>query len=256
MVARKDVPNFAPPINIDSIYDNDDTFSDWLLTKLLNAEIACYKAEKFKKLNERTRACLFDALYNDLHERNVRILQSLFSPSTDSESINDMATSVHSQLSTRVHEQTGSNLLQSQAIGSTTNLSNHSAAFKFSLLNTVRKAFKKSDNVKQAVPVGHRAATTTHSVPPSHVYTPTLGSPLKSPNSHQDINSGVHQPPPVGRNRSSTFDATSFKSSLLTKNQLEPQQAKDMFSTKKNGKAERLSKQIDYHNLYGKIGID
>ena len=78
MVARKDVPNFGPPINTDSIYENDDTFREWLLNKLLNAEVACYKAEKFRKLNERTRACLFDALYTDLHERNMHMLQAVF----------------------------------------------------------------------------------------------------------------------------------------------------------------------------------
>lgn len=50
VTARKDVPNFGPPISNDCIYENDDTFKDWLLNKLINAEYSCYKADKFKKL--------------------------------------------------------------------------------------------------------------------------------------------------------------------------------------------------------------
>ena len=51
VTARKDVPNFSPPITNDSIYENDPNFKDWILNKLMNAETACYKAEKFRKLN-------------------------------------------------------------------------------------------------------------------------------------------------------------------------------------------------------------
>lgn len=136
---------------------------------------------------------------------------------------------------------------------------NQSAAFKFSLLNTVRKAFKKSEPIKQAVPVSqaqlHRPAGQTHSVP-----TPQLRSPSKT-----DVHRGSFshdypgaEQPPVGRNRSSTFDSgNSYNSQqLLPKNQLEPQQPNSMFSNRKEAKAaDRLSKHIDYGNhLYGKIG--
>ncbi len=50
VTARKDVPNFSPPISDDCIYDLDQNFKEWLMTKMINAELACYKAEKFKKL--------------------------------------------------------------------------------------------------------------------------------------------------------------------------------------------------------------
>ena len=50
VTARKDVPNFGPPISSDCIYDHDKAFKDWLINKLINSETACYKAEKFKKL--------------------------------------------------------------------------------------------------------------------------------------------------------------------------------------------------------------
>lgn len=114
VIARKDVPNFSPPITAEGIYENDDSFKEWLMNKLLNAEQACYKAEKFKKLNERTRSALFGALYHDLHERNMRIMQSVFFNQQVEEDSNS-ASSVHSSFSSRVleHSNSGSNLLGS-----------------------------------------------------------------------------------------------------------------------------------------------
>lgn len=50
VTARKDVPNFGPPLSNDCIYDNDQAFKNWILNKLINAEYACFKAEKFKRL--------------------------------------------------------------------------------------------------------------------------------------------------------------------------------------------------------------
>uniref|UniRef100_A0A8B9HTZ6 RAP1 GTPase activating protein n=1 Tax=Astyanax mexicanus TaxID=7994 RepID=A0A8B9HTZ6_ASTMX len=42
-------------------------FHEFLFTKLINAEYACYKAEKFAKLEERTRSALLETLYEELH---------------------------------------------------------------------------------------------------------------------------------------------------------------------------------------------
>lgn len=50
VTARKDVPNFGPPLAHDAVYDHDESFKDWLLNKLINAEYSCYKADKFRKL--------------------------------------------------------------------------------------------------------------------------------------------------------------------------------------------------------------
>jgi hypothetical protein len=115
VVARKDVPNFSPPINTDSIYENDETFKDWLLTKLINAETACYKAEKFKKLNERTRSALLDALYNELHEKNMRVIQSTFNINNTNSNSNSPADSNDSN-----------NLIGSSTSNQLSNNSNHS----------------------------------------------------------------------------------------------------------------------------------
>ncbi|CAM2104273.1 unnamed protein product [Caretta caretta] len=54
------------PCSESTLYKGLD-FQEFLLTKLINAEYACYKAEKFAKLEERTRAALLETLYEELH---------------------------------------------------------------------------------------------------------------------------------------------------------------------------------------------
>ncbi|KAL3076246.1 hypothetical protein niasHS_013517 [Heterodera schachtii] len=68
MTARDDVPFFGPTLPRSSIVWKCQ-LRDFLLTKLINAENAAYKAEKFAKLAERTRASLLDGLYSNLKER-------------------------------------------------------------------------------------------------------------------------------------------------------------------------------------------
>ncbi|KAI3353901.1 hypothetical protein L3Q82_005108 [Scortum barcoo] len=49
-------------------------FRDFLLTKLINAENACYKSDKFAKLEGRTRAALLDNLHDELHRQSQATL--------------------------------------------------------------------------------------------------------------------------------------------------------------------------------------
>uniref|UniRef100_A0AAY4ET14 Rap-GAP domain-containing protein n=1 Tax=Denticeps clupeoides TaxID=299321 RepID=A0AAY4ET14_9TELE len=49
-------------------------FRDFLLTKLINAENACYKSDKFAKLEGRTRAALLDNLHDELHRQTLATL--------------------------------------------------------------------------------------------------------------------------------------------------------------------------------------
>ncbi|XP_048033203.1 rap1 GTPase-activating protein 1 isoform X10 [Megalobrama amblycephala] len=67
VTARDDVPFFGPPLPNPAIFKKGPEFHDFLLTKLINAEYACYKAEKFAKLEERTRSALLETLYEELH---------------------------------------------------------------------------------------------------------------------------------------------------------------------------------------------
>ncbi|XP_041129637.1 rap1 GTPase-activating protein 1-like isoform X13 [Polyodon spathula] len=67
VTARDDVPFFGPALPNPAIFKKGPEFHEFLLTKLINAEYACYKAEKFAKLEERTRTALLETLYEEMH---------------------------------------------------------------------------------------------------------------------------------------------------------------------------------------------
>ncbi|XP_060775427.1 rap1 GTPase-activating protein 1 isoform X4 [Neoarius graeffei] len=67
VTSRDDVPFFGPPLPDPAIFRKSPEFHEFLLTKLINAEYSCYKAEKFAKLEERTRSALLETLYEELH---------------------------------------------------------------------------------------------------------------------------------------------------------------------------------------------
>ncbi|XP_060115324.1 rap1 GTPase-activating protein 1 [Heteronotia binoei] len=66
VTARDDVPFFGPQLPNPAVFRKGPEFQEFLLTKLINAEYACYKAEKFAKLEERTRTALLETLYEEL----------------------------------------------------------------------------------------------------------------------------------------------------------------------------------------------
>ncbi|XP_060794255.1 rap1 GTPase-activating protein 1 isoform X3 [Neoarius graeffei] len=67
VTARDDVPFFGPTLPDPAIFKKGPEFHEFLYTKLINAEHACYKAEKFARLEERTRGALLETLYEELH---------------------------------------------------------------------------------------------------------------------------------------------------------------------------------------------
>ncbi|XP_056126365.1 rap1 GTPase-activating protein 1 isoform X7 [Rhinichthys klamathensis goyatoka] len=67
VTARDDVPFFGPALPDPAVFKKSPEFHEFLLTKLINAEYYCYKAEKFAKLEERTRSALLETLYEELH---------------------------------------------------------------------------------------------------------------------------------------------------------------------------------------------
>ncbi|XP_056294527.1 rap1 GTPase-activating protein 1 isoform X4 [Pseudoliparis swirei] len=67
VTARDDVPFFGPALPDPAIFNKGHEFREFLFTKLINAEYACCKAEKFAKLEERTRSALLETLYEELH---------------------------------------------------------------------------------------------------------------------------------------------------------------------------------------------
>ncbi|KAI1707194.1 rap/ran-GAP domain-containing protein [Ditylenchus destructor] len=82
VTARDDVPFFGPTLPAPSIFRKGQDFRNFVLTKLINAELAAYKAEKFSKLAERTRSSLLDGLYANLKER-AQFYGMAFLESTD-----------------------------------------------------------------------------------------------------------------------------------------------------------------------------
>lgn len=74
VTARDDVPFFGPTLPTPAIFRHSIEFKEFLLTKLINAENACYKAEKFAKLELRTRTSLLQQLTEDLKEKTQEFL--------------------------------------------------------------------------------------------------------------------------------------------------------------------------------------
>ena len=66
VTARSDVPYFGPALPSPPVFRRGPQFREWLLNKLINAETACYKADKFSKLEQRTRVTLLNNLVAEL----------------------------------------------------------------------------------------------------------------------------------------------------------------------------------------------
>ncbi|XP_037928175.1 rap1 GTPase-activating protein 1 isoform X3 [Teleopsis dalmanni] len=69
VTARDDVPFFGPTLPNPAVFRKGQEFKEFILTKLINAENACYKAEKFAKLELRTRTSLLQNLAEELKEK-------------------------------------------------------------------------------------------------------------------------------------------------------------------------------------------
>uniref|UniRef100_A0A3Q1JLG0 Rap-GAP domain-containing protein n=1 Tax=Anabas testudineus TaxID=64144 RepID=A0A3Q1JLG0_ANATE len=74
VTAREDVPPFGPVLPDPPVFKNCSLLREFLLTKLINAEISCYKAERFSKLELRTRSSLLESLQVELSTRSQCML--------------------------------------------------------------------------------------------------------------------------------------------------------------------------------------
>ncbi|KAL7394057.1 hypothetical protein ABVT39_019884 [Epinephelus coioides] len=70
VTAREDVPPFGPVLPDPPIFRDRSLLREFLLTKLINAEISCYKAERFSRLELRTRSSLLESLQAELSTRS------------------------------------------------------------------------------------------------------------------------------------------------------------------------------------------
>ncbi|XP_050578489.1 rap1 GTPase-activating protein 1 isoform X1 [Bombus affinis] len=74
ITARNDVPWFGPALPAPAVFLRGVDFKEFLLTKLVNAENAAYKAEKFSKLELRTRSALLESLTEELQAKTAEFL--------------------------------------------------------------------------------------------------------------------------------------------------------------------------------------
>ncbi|KRZ93474.1 Rap1 GTPase-activating protein 1 [Trichinella sp. T8] len=91
VTARDDVPPFGPALPSPPIFIKGQELKTFLLTKLINAENACYRARKFASLAERTRTSLLEALFNELKQRNIEHYGSLLHPEIAKESMSSIS---------------------------------------------------------------------------------------------------------------------------------------------------------------------
>ncbi|XP_050736059.1 rap1 GTPase-activating protein 1-like isoform X4 [Eriocheir sinensis] len=82
VTARRDVPFFGPTLPSSATFSHGPQFKEFLLTKLINAEMACYKASQFAKLEARTRSSLLAALVDDLRAKTNEFLGQAEVPET------------------------------------------------------------------------------------------------------------------------------------------------------------------------------
>lgn len=71
ITARSDVPYFGPSMPSPAVFSKGPELKEFLLTKLINAQMACLKAEEFSKLTQRTRATLLANLEEELAEKTL-----------------------------------------------------------------------------------------------------------------------------------------------------------------------------------------
>nr|XP_015193481.1 PREDICTED: rap1 GTPase-activating protein 2-like [Lepisosteus oculatus] len=74
VTAREDVPLFGPPLPDPPVFKERHRLREFLLIKLINAEISCYRAERFRRLEVRTRSSLLESLQSDLSARSCCML--------------------------------------------------------------------------------------------------------------------------------------------------------------------------------------
>ncbi|KAL4616748.1 rap1 GTPase-activating protein 1-like [Arapaima gigas] len=74
ITAREDVPPFGPALPDPPVFTETSHLREFLLTKLINAEISCYKAERFSRLELRTRSSLLEALRSELSAQSQCML--------------------------------------------------------------------------------------------------------------------------------------------------------------------------------------
>jgi len=75
VTARSDVPAFGLNLPSPPVFKRGTNFREWLLEKLISAETACYRAERFSKLKQRTQATLLRNLVDELNRKTEEYIE-------------------------------------------------------------------------------------------------------------------------------------------------------------------------------------
>ncbi|XP_046723877.1 rap1 GTPase-activating protein 2b isoform X3 [Silurus meridionalis] len=103
VTARDDVPHFGPLLPNPQVFRKGPEFREFLLTKMINAELACYRSDRFAKLEERTRTALLDTLHNELHRQTQVLLGQPLSGDEENGSHGGILESIKRAMRVRSH---------------------------------------------------------------------------------------------------------------------------------------------------------
>lgn len=92
VTSRDDVPFFGPTLPSPPIFKKSPELREFLLTKLINAEMASYKAEKFSKLECRTRASLLQSLHDKLRQKTMDFCSTILPCDSSKPEVNGTST--------------------------------------------------------------------------------------------------------------------------------------------------------------------
>ena len=74
VVSKSLVLPYGPPVPQDGCFDKGTDFKNWLMTKIINAERASYRAPKFAAMHERTRRQLLtEVVHNQAYNANQQV---------------------------------------------------------------------------------------------------------------------------------------------------------------------------------------
>lgn len=121
VTARDDVPDFGPALPSPAILRRGPELKEFLLAKLINAEAAAYKAQKFAKLEMRTRISLLQSLADELRDKSKDYLGSELTVGPakpeNGHAGSRFIDTVRKALTARVRSQSENNLQWQQPVG-------------------------------------------------------------------------------------------------------------------------------------------
>ncbi|CAD7080043.1 unnamed protein product [Hermetia illucens] len=219
VTARDDVPFFGPTLPSPAVFRKGPEFKEFILTKLINAENACYKAEKFAKLELRTRTSLLQNLVEEVKERTREFLGAdIISTTGPSSPTPDTSKSESSTAGSRFIDTVKKALIarvRSQSVD-TSGMVNGGSGEKLNVITTGKKkeaSITETPNVNTASRSGSKSSSKKSSSNDSASSSPDITS--RGPLSNNNNNNTASNMQNVNNNNGiATMSETSDDSSL------------------------------------------